>query len=252
MNKIEMFKKELHMHEEFSGLTRIFHWIRALCIFTLIATGFYIAYPFIASNPHATQATLNATIGGEVVLSQSMGAVNTSYLQAYIRSVHLIMGFVLIAISFFRVYLFIFDKKSLPERISFHQVLQPKVWIAQIKTYIFIGKHPHIDGAYNPLQFATYFFLGVLVLLISLTGVVLYYNVYDDGLGAILHACFKWVEVLFGGLANVRQIHHIVTWAFVIFIPVHIYLAVWNSVKYPNGGVDAIVSGMRYTDEVKI
>ena len=47
MSKVEMFKKELHMHEEFSGLTRLFHWLRALCIFTLIATGFYIAYPFL-------------------------------------------------------------------------------------------------------------------------------------------------------------------------------------------------------------
>lgn len=252
MNKVEMFKKELHMHEEFSGLTRLFHWLRALCIFTLIATGFYIAYPFIISQPELTQATLEANINGDIVLNQSMGVVGTSYLQAYIRSVHLVMGFVLIAISFFRIYLFFFDKKSLPERVSITQLFDRKVWIEQIKTYLFIGKHPHINGAYNPLQFVTYLCLGILVLLISLTGVVLYYNVYDDGLGAVLAVCFKWVEVLFGGLANVRNFHHILTWAFVIFIPVHIYLAVWNSLKYPNGGVDSIISGMRYTDEVKI
>lgn len=247
-----MFKKELHMHEEFSGLTRLFHWLRALCIFTLIATGFYIAYPFITANPDMVQATLQGKILGEVVIERDVGAVSNSYLQAYIRNVHVVMGFVLIAISFFRIYLFFFDKKSLPERISFAQVLQPKVWIAQVKAYIFMGNHPHINGAYNPLQFVTYFFLGILVLLISLTGVVLYYNVYDDGLGGILRACFTWFEVLCGGLSNVRSLHHIITWAFVIFIPVHIYLAVWNSIKYPNGGVDSIVSGMRYTDEVKI
>ncbi|WP_300451887.1 Ni/Fe-hydrogenase, b-type cytochrome subunit [Helicobacter mastomyrinus] len=252
MSKVEMFKKELHMHEEFSGLTRLFHWLRALCIFTLIATGFYIAYPFLTSQPEITQATLEGTLQGEVVIKQPMGVVGTSYLQAYIRSVHLIMGFVLIAISCFRLYLFLFDKKSLPERISFAQVKDRKIWLAQIKAYLFIGNHPHINGAYNPLQFVTYFCLGVLVLLISLTGVVLYYNVYNDGLGAILAFCFKWVEVLFGGLSNVRNFHHILTWAFVIFIPVHIYLAVWNAVKYPNGGVDSIISGMCYTDDVKI
>lgn len=252
MSKVEMFKKELHMHEEFSGLTRLFHWLRALCIFSLIATGFYIAYPFLMSQPDVTQATLQGSIKGEVVIEQQMGVVGTSYLQAYIRNVHLIMGFVLIAISCFRIYLFIFDKKSLPERISFGQVIDPKVWIGQLKAYLFIGAHPHINGAYNPLQFVTYFFLAILVLLMSLTGIVLYYNVYGDGLGAILAFCFKWVEVLCGGLANVRNIHHILTWAFVIFIPVHIYMAVWNSLKYPNGGVDAMVSGMRYTEDVKI
>lgn len=252
MNKVEMSKKELHMHEEFSGLTRIFHWLRALCIFVLIATGFYIASPFIISQPDMTQATLQGIIKGDVVIEQSMGVAETSYMQAYIRSVHLIMGFVLIAISIFRIYLFIFDKKSSPERISFKQAIDSKVWIAQIKTYLFLGSHPHINGAYNPLQFITYFFLALLVLLISLTGVVLYYNVYHDGLGAILAFCFKWVEVLCGGLSNVRNLHHILTWGFIIFIPVHIYMAVWNSIKYPNGGVDAIVSGVRYTDEVKV
>lgn len=247
-----MLKKELHMHEEFSGLTRIFHWIRALSIFILIATGFYIAFPFIISNPEVSQLTLQGNINGQVVIEQSVGAASTSYLQAYIRSVHMIFGVILIAISCFRVYLFIFDKKSKPERISFAQVKQPSVWIEQIKTYLFLGKHPHIDGAYNPIQFVTYFALAILVLLISLTGIVLYYNSYSDGLGAVFKFLFSWVELLFGGLANVRDLHHILTWAFVIFIPVHIYMAVWNSVKYPNGGVDAIVGGMRYTDEVKI
>lgn len=252
MSKVEMFKKELHMHEEFSGLTRIFHWIRAFCIFILIATGFYIAYPFVMSHPEITQPTLQGMIGGEVIAEYTMNPAQTSYLQAYIRSVHLILGFVLIAISCFRLYLFIFDKKSLPERISFAQAKSPKVWIAQIKAYLFIGKHPHIDGAYNPLQFVTYLLLAIMVLLMALTGIVLYYNVYDDGLGAILAVCFKWVEVLCGGLANVRDIHHILTWFFIIFVPVHVYFAVWNSIKYPNGGIDAIVSGMRYTDEVKV
>ncbi|CUU39693.1 MULTISPECIES: Ni/Fe-hydrogenase, b-type cytochrome subunit [Helicobacter] len=252
MNKIDMFKKELHMHEEFSGITRLFHWLRALCIFALIATGFYIASPFLISQPEMTQATLQGVINGEVVLTQDMGVVGTSYLQAYIRNVHLVMGFVLIAISCFRLYLFFFDKKSLPERISFTQVKDAKVWVAQIRAYLFLGAHPHINGAYNPIQFVTYFFLAILVLLMSLTGIVLYYNVYGDGLGAILAFCFKWVEALCGGLANVRSIHHLSTWAFMIFIPVHIYMAVWNSVKYPNGGVDAMVSGMRYTEDVKI
>ena len=252
MSKIEMLKKELHMHEEFSGLTRIFHWVRAFSIFILIATGFYIAYPFVIPHPEITQATLQGSIGGQVVVEHTMNAVSTSYFNAYVRSVHLILGVVLIAISCFRVYLFFFDKKSLPERVSCRQLKDPQVWIGQIKTYLFIGKHPHIDGTYNPLQFVTYLSLAILVLLMSLTGMVLYYNTYNNGLGAIFSACFKWVEVLCGGVSSVRSIHHILTWAFVVFIPVHIYMAIWNSVKYPNGGIDAIISGMRYTDEVKI
>ncbi|PAF41764.1 Ni/Fe-hydrogenase, b-type cytochrome subunit [Helicobacter sp. 11S02596-1] len=224
-------EKEFHAYKEFSGLTRIFHWVRAFAIFGLIFTGFYIAYPFLQPEPSSQP---------------------TNFLQAYIRSWHLFLGFALIGVSIFRVYLFIFDKGSHPERISFFACLSPKIWIDQIKTYLFVGKHPHIEGAYNPLQFVTYFVLGVLVLLISLTGVVLYYNVYHTGLGAVLEVCFKWFEVLCGGLANVRLIHHIVTWAFIIFIPVHIYMVVWNSLKYPNGGADAMISGLRYKKDLKV
>lgn len=70
---------------EFSKLTRIFHWIRALAIFGLIATGFYLAYPFLAPN--------NFT--GEPV----------GFLYALMRSWHLILGFLLIAVTIFRLYL---------------------------------------------------------------------------------------------------------------------------------------------------
>ncbi|WP_104698082.1 MULTISPECIES: Ni/Fe-hydrogenase, b-type cytochrome subunit [unclassified Helicobacter] len=210
---------------EFSTLVCLFHWIRAFCIFALIATGFYIAYPF---------------------LQPKVSPEPTNFLQAYIRSIHLIVGFMLIGVSFFRLYLFLFDKKSSPERASIVQLKEPKVWLSVIGSYLWISKHPHIKGAYNPLQFTTYFILAVLVLLVSITGISLYINVYHDGLGGMLMPFFKWVEVVCGGLANVRVIHHILTWAFIIFIPVHIYLAVWNSIKYPNGGVDGIVSGIRY------
>lgn len=223
--------QEFKAHTEFSGLTRLFHWLRALSIFVLIFTGAYIAMPFLQSTP-STEPII--------------------FTQAYIRSAHIIFGFVLIAISCFRVYLFFFDKGSKEERASFPQIKQPKVWIKTVLSYMLVGKHPHIDGAYNPLQFVTYFTLAILVLLISITGVALYANVYHSGLGGVLGVCFKWVEVVCGGLANVRVIHHILTWGFVIFIPVHIYMAVWNAIKYPNGGVDSIVSGIRYTKDLKV
>lgn len=224
-------KQDFTSYEEFSGLTRIFHWVRAFSIFGLIFTGFYIAYPFLQS-------------------SVSFEPIN--FLQAYIRSWHLFLGFALISVSIFRLYLFIFDRKSKCERISFSQCFSLKLWIDQIKVYLWVGKHPHIKGAYNPLQFVTYFVLALLVLFISLTGVVLYYNVYHNGLGAVLEVCFKWFEVLCGGLANVRLIHHILMWGFIIFIPIHVYMVVWNSLKYPNGGADAMISGLRYKKETKV
>lgn len=220
--------EKIQAHKEFSGLVCLFHWIRAFSIFGLLASGFYIAYPFLQPSANPTP---------------------TGFLQAYIRSAHLILGFLLIGVSIFRLYLFIFDKKSALERESAKSLRDVKVWLGVVGSYLFIAKHPHIKGAYNPLQFVVYFGLAILVLLICLTGISLYINVYHVGLGGALAPYFKWVEVLCGGLANVRVLHHLVTWGFVLFIPVHIYLAVWNSIKYPNGGVDGIVSGIRYVKQ---
>ena len=219
---------ELEKCIEFGGMTRFLHWVRAIMIVLLVASGFYIAYPFL--QPDAS--------------SEPVG-----FLQAYSRALHCIAGFALICASLFRVYLFFFAKSSKRERLSIVQLFNPMVWIKTVGAYIFITQHPHIKGAYNPLQFCTYFALGLLTLVICLTGVSLYSHVYHGGLGYVIREAFTWVEVVFGGLANVRAAHHIATWAFIIFVPVHIYLVIWNSVRYPNGGADTMISGIRYIDK---
>lgn len=221
-----MPKNSYRAYQEFSGLVRLFHWMRAFAIFFLVGSGFYIAYPFLQPSSSVYSGMY--------------------FLQAYIRSVHIMLGFLLIAISIFRFYLFFFDHKSHMERVSVKNVWDLGAWIKQIKVYFWIGKVRHAKGAYNPLQFVAYFSLCVLLVLISLSGIVLYYNVYHNGLGAILVHGFKWFEVLCGGLSNVRYIHHLSTWGIVLFVPVHVYMVIFHSVKFPDGGADAMISGVRY------
>lgn len=213
--------------KEFSTSIRIFHWIRAFCIFGLIFTGFYIAIPFLTPMPDPQP---------------------TGFLNAKIRSVHEILGFLIIGASIFRLYLFFFARSSHPERESIPQAFSVKLWIEQIKAYLFIGRHPHIKGAYNPIQVFSYFMLGILLLGLVLTGLALYAEVYHEGLGAICASLFGWVDVVCGGIANVRWIHHILMWAIIIFIPIHIYMVVLNSVRWPNGGADGIISGYHYAE----
>lgn len=210
---------------EFSTLTRIFHWIRAISIFLLIATGFYLAYPFLAPNNFTWKP-----IG---------------FLYALMRSWHLIFGFLLISVSIFRVYIFLFSKECRMERNSFADLVNPVVWWKILKTYLLIGIHPHMRGSYNPIQLVTYIGVMFLIFAIALTGLILYTHVYHDGLGGFL-SFLRPLEVPFGGIANVRAIHHILTWAFIIFLPVHIYMAVWNSTRYPGAGIDTIISGYKF------
>ncbi|AXH09485.1 Ni/Fe-hydrogenase, b-type cytochrome subunit [Malaciobacter halophilus] len=213
-------------HYEFSFWLRVTHWVRAVAIVILTASGFYIAYPFIAP----------AHNGGEPV----------NFLNALFRSWHVIFGFLLIAVTIGKFYLFFFDKQSDIERASFKDFINPVVWIKQIKYYLLVGKHPHGKGVYNPLQFMAYLGVYGAIILISLTGLILYIHVYHEGMGGMLYDILRPVEVMMGGLAWVRELHHIAMWIFIIFLPIHIYLAIFNSVYGKSGAMDSIFSGYRW------
>ena len=101
---------------EFSIGLRLTHWLRALCITILVITGYYIAFVFTAPE-----------VSPEPVL----------FMQAKYRFVHLIFGFAMIGAAIFKTYLFFFDKKSRKELLSIKDFFSPRVWIAQIKYYIF-------------------------------------------------------------------------------------------------------------------
>ena len=206
---------------QFSSGLRWTHWIRAIAIFALTATGFYLAYVFVAPG-----------ISDEPVL----------FLNAKMRMWHLVFGFLLIAATIFKIYLFILDRTSRLERVSFIDFLNPKIWIAQIKYYLFIGKHPKLRGVYNPLQVVAYGSLYFLVILISITGLVLYVHSYHEGLGGFLYDYMRSIEVMMGGLASVREIHHIAMWGILIFVPVHIYMAIFNSIMVKEESMYSIIN----------
>ena len=214
------------MEFEFSAGLRWTHWLRAIAIFVLTVTGFYLAYVFVVPEP-----------SNEPVL----------FLNAKFRMWHEIAGFLLIAVTIFKLYLFCVDRISANERVGFLDALSPKIWIQQIKYYLFIGEHPTLRGVYNPLQFIAYIGLYAMVVLISLTGLILYVHAYQGGgIGGALYDYMRPIEAMMGGLAMVREIHHITMWGILIFVPIHIYMAIFNSIMGKEGAIDAIISGYRF------
>ena len=73
---------------------------------------------------------------------------------------------------------------------------------------------------------------------------MLYSHVYHEGLGAIF-AMFDRLEPIFGGLSEVRTIHHLCMNYILIFVPIHVYMVIFNSIKGRNGSVDSIVNGYK-------
>ena len=210
---------------EFSIGLRLTHWLRAISIVVLVGTGFYLSYVF--QSPISTGEPVN-------------------FMQAKYRFVHEVAGFLLIACVIFKTYLFFTDKVSKKELASFENLLNLKMWIEQIKFYLFLGKHPKIKGVYNPLQFASYMLFYLVIAGIILTGLTLYVHVYHDGLGGMLYSILRPIEAMLGGLAEVRTWHRILMWVIIVFVVVHIYMAVFNAVKGKDGALDAIFSGYKY------
>lgn len=215
-------QQALYVREHiFSGAIRVFHWLRALSMVVLVITGAYICWPFLT-------------------MPQSSDVL----VQGWVRLAHLIAGFILVAVTLVRAYLFFFGKSDI-ERRSFKDVISVKAWVAQLKSYFWIGQHKHA-GVYGPLQFVSYFGISVAAAFMCITGLVLYANVYHQGLGGLLWEPATWITAQMGGLAVVRLWHHYVTWAFVIFLLIHIYMAVWMGIRFKHNSVDAIVSGYDY------
>lgn len=218
-------KRRRKIEYEFSLGARWTHWIRAFCILALGITGLYIAYVFV-SPENSNKPIL--------------------FLNAKFRMWHEIFGFVLICVTIFKTYLFVLDRQGVKERVAILDVLNPVVWFKQIRYYLFLGKHPELKGAYNPLQFVGYVALYALVFLTCITGLIMYVHVYHNGLGGFLYEYMRPLELMMGGLANVRQIHHLSTWGFILFVPVHIYMAIFNSIMSKEGAIDTMVSGYKF------
>jgi len=221
-------KNLMEREKEFSASYRWQHWIRAFSIVALIFTGFYIADPFITPEPNSEP---------------------TNFQQNYMRGWHEIIGWVLVAVFFFKAYLFLFTREHRGELESLKDLTNPKVWIQQVGYYMLVSKHPKLKGIYNPIQFVAYAGFYVMLIGIIITGLILYVHTTHLGLGDMLYEPMRALEVMMGGLANVREIHHILMWGIIIFVVGHIYMAVYNAVFGKEGAMDAVFSGMKWKHE---
>lgn len=206
---------------------RINHWAMAISIFVLIGTGFFIADP-VTVQP------------GETWMKFSVGEI---------RFWHLFFGVLLTFIFIWRIYLAFFsryhaDWKDLLAFLNFSDLVH------QIRFYLLLEKKgpPH-RGLYGPMQSLAYLGLFGLIFLIIITGLILMGSSYHGGLTAIVYSFLKPVETLLGGLAMVRYIHHLLTWCFVLFIVVHVYMAFWYDAVLKEGTLSSMVSGYMFRKE---
>ncbi len=206
---------------EWSVAIRFNHWLTAVSIFVLIATGLYIADPFTISS-------------GETVDKFFMGEV---------RFWHILFGVVLSFLFLWRLYLAFFSRFHADCK-DFLACTNGRNLIRQVRFYLLASKEPpEHTHLYGPLQSLAYAGLLFMVLLIILTGLILMGAGYGAGLTSLVYKLVKPFENWMGGLATVRWIHHILMWGFILFLPVHIYMAFWYDVIFKEGTVSSMISG---------
>ncbi|MGA1864526.1 MAG: Ni/Fe-hydrogenase, b-type cytochrome subunit [bacterium] len=203
------------------------HWAMAISIFILIITGIYITKPF--------------TIGS--------GETWQKFLMAHVRFFHLVFGLLLVILFVWRIYLAFFSNFHADWK-DFFAWLNPKNTWHSIKFYTLITTvPPEHTGLYGSLQAAAYLFLFFIVFIEAVTGLVLYGALHQAGLANIIYKAFGPVEIwIFGGLAGTRYTHHILTWLFIIFIMIHVYLSFWYERIFKQGIISSIVNGLFFKE----
>ena len=202
---------------------RAMHWAAALSIGVLVVTGFYIGKPYFITH----------------------GEASAHYLMGWMRFLHFAAAGVFVATAIVRVYWLFAGNQFERWKALFPVRKQDWVNLAkQVKFYLMIQpeKAPHYLG-HNPLQQFSYTGMYAIAAAQVVTGFAMYGQSRPGGLWYTL---FGWVVPLLGGIQVAHFVHHVLTWAFLIFIPIHIYLALRADLLERTGTISSIVSGGRF------
>lgn len=209
---------------------RLYHWATAAGMLTLIATGFLIG------SPPAVLSSADAS-------SQFWFGTG--------RMLHFAAGFVVTFALVVRVYwmfagneyarwqnFFPLTPTLLRRQLSgAGKVLAADILQIRVRPYDFIG--------HNPL--AAWSYAGVFAL--TLFQIVTGFGLYAPMATWWFPHLFAWVVPLMGGDATVRLWHHVVMWPLVLFILVHVYLAVYHDYVEAHGEISSMVSGARFVEK---
>ncbi len=204
---------------------RLWHWINALSIVVLCITGYFIGSP----------------------LPSVPGEASDNFLMGYIRFAHFAAGYIMVVGFLFRIYWAIMGNTH-ARQLFLPPVFQAGFWSGvwhEIKWYAFAVKSPRKYVGHNPLAVLVMHFIylwGSVFMII--TGLALYGE--GTGMGSWQFTLFSsWVIPLFGQSQDVHTWHHVMMWAIICFVIIHIYVAIREDIMSRQSMVSTMVSGWR-------
>lgn len=212
---------------------RLWHWINAFAILVLMLTGYFIGKPL-------------PTMSGEA---------SDAYLMGYIRVIHFSAGYIMAIGFLFRIY-WAFAGNNHARQIFvipiFNRVFWREVW-HELKWYLFLTNEPKKYIGHNPLAALSMHLLLVWgTIFMIITGFALYGE--GTGMDSWQFTYFSsWVIPLFGQSFDVHTWHRAVMWVLVVFIMIHIYVAIREDIMSRQSLVSTMISGWRtFKDNRKV
>jgi Ni/Fe-hydrogenase 1 B-type cytochrome subunit len=208
---------------------RLYHWVNALALTVLVATGLVIGRP---------PALMNS------------GEASNAFWFGYVRFAHFVAAFLFTFTFFIRVYwMFVGNKYA---RWDNFFPLTPRLLRQHLKQVALvlkvdileIIKRPQDVLGHNSLAAWSYAAVFLLTAFQIATGFALYAPMSASWLPQL----FTWVTPLFGGDAAVRFWHHGVMWCFVVFTIIHVYLTLYHDLVEGHGEISSMVSGAKFVE----
>jgi len=202
---------------------RMMHWLAAISVVALVLSGFWIGRPHFMGSAQSTSA----------------------FGVQWARLIHFGAGMLLAVTGLVRVYWLVAGNRFERFKALFPvQFRDMRNLIKQTRFYLFMAPRdmPSYIG-HNPMAQLSYTMVYLAAVLMVLTGFALYTTTHPNGW---MYSVFYPVTSVLGGLQNVRLVHHLLTWFFIIFIPVHVYLAVRSDVLERGGGISQMINGGKF------
>lgn len=204
---------------------RLWHWINAFAIMVLVVTGYFIGSP---------------------PPSMGLGEASDHFLFGYIRFAHFTAGYVLLIGFLGRVY-WAFVGNHHARQLFYVPFWRGRWWkevVFELKWYFFLESKPKKYVGHNPLaQLAMFLFITLGLSFMIVTGFALYAEGQQAGGWADM--VFGWAIPLFGSSMAVHTLHHLGMWWIVIFMIIHIYVAIREDIMSRQSIVSTMISGHR-------
>ena len=205
---------------------RFYHWVNAVCVFALMATGYIIGNPVrIAYADEAYQ----------------------QYWFGTVRMIHFVAAFIFFFNFLVRIYWgFVGNRYARWTNFIPHTGRQLREIVETLKVDILqVKARGALSVGHNALAGFIYFLSFLVFLFQAFTG----FAMYSSMSSSLLPKMFSWVVPLMGGDITVRQWHHLFLWFFVVFTLIHVYLVFYHDFVEGRGTTSSMFGGWKFERE---